>query len=78
MEDKRNILKNNQPFSYKILKDHKAQIFYNNKRIKTISGKYFTKLQKIAQQNELFKLQLYLAKITGQFKHGNENHYVKK
>lgn len=31
MEDKRNILFDEQPFSYKILKDKKAMIYYKGK-----------------------------------------------
>ncbi|MDA3811398.1 MAG: hypothetical protein PF518_13830 [Spirochaetaceae bacterium] len=43
MEDKRDILKDENPFSWQILKNGKD-----------------------------FDIQLYLAKITGNFKHGNE------
>jgi len=71
-EDKRNILKNEQPFDYKILKDEKAQIFCNTKLVSILSGKQFLKLQNVIQQNDSYKLQLFLPKITGQFKRGNE------
>ncbi len=72
MEDKRDILKDEKPFSWRILKNDKAQIFWKNKNIKTISGKQFLKLEKLIEKNVDYEIQLYLAKITGNFKHGNE------
>ena len=70
--DKRNILKNESPFGYKILKDNKAQLFSNNKLIFILSGKHFIKLQNVIKQNDSYKIQLFIAKIEGQFKRGNE------
>ncbi len=72
MEDKRNVLRDEEPFSYRVLKDDKAQIFFNNKVIKIIVGKEYTKLQKTILQEDAYQLQLFMAKVTGQFKHGNE------
>ena len=72
MEDKRNILFDKKPFSYKLLKDKKAQIFYSGKLISTISGKEYNKLMRVIGLDNIYELQLFLAKITGQFKHGNE------
>lgn len=71
-QDKRDILKDEHPFSYRIIKDNKAQIFYNTTLISVLSGKQFFKLQTVIQRNDPYKLQLFLAKITGQFKRGNE------
>lgn len=72
MEDKRNILKEEEPFDYKLLKDDKAQIFYNNKMIKVIHGKDYIKLTNKINSDDEYTLQLFLAKITGHFKHSNK------
>ncbi len=72
MEDKRNILRIEQPFGYREIKDNKVQIIFNNKLIKTIQGKEFNKFHRILELNNPYELQLFMAKITGQFKHGNE------
>lgn len=72
MEDKRNILKDQTPFDYRIIKDDKAQITFNGKTIKILQGKEFLKLQRFIDLEDTYQLQLFLAKITGQFKHGNE------
>lgn len=72
MEDKRNILFDNKPFSYKIIKDKKAQVFYRGKLVSTVSGKEYNKLIRVKELDNIYELQLFLAKITGQFKHGNE------
>ena len=72
MEDKRNILFNEKPFTYKLLKDNKAQISFKGKIISTICGKEYNKLTRVIEMNNIYELQLFLAKITGQFKHGNE------
>ncbi len=72
MEDKRDILKDEKPFSWRMLKEGKAQILWKNKNIKTISGKQFIKLEKLLDKGDDYQIQLFLAKITGNFKHGNE------
>ncbi len=72
MEDRRRILLEKQPFQYKQLKDGKFQIQYNGRLIKTIHGSSAIKFQKIIESADLFQIQLFLAKETGQFKHGNE------
>lgn len=72
MEDQRNILFNEKPFSYKLMKDNKAQISFKGKVVSTIAGKEYNKLVRVIQLDNEYELQLFLAKITGQFKHGNE------
>jgi len=72
MEDKRNILFDKKPFSYKLLKDKKALLLYNNKEIATITGKDYNKLLRVIDMENVYELQLFIAKITGNFKHGNE------
>ena len=72
MEDQRNILFNEKPFSYKLMKDNKAQISYKGKAVSIITGKEYNKLVRVIKLDNVYELQLFLAKITGQFKHGNE------
>jgi len=72
IEDKRDILKNNKPFEYKLLKDQKAQIYHEGKAIMILLGKEYAKLLSNIAKNDDYALQLFMAKVTGQFKHGNE------
>jgi hypothetical protein len=72
MEDRREILRNEAPFSWREIKNQKIQVFYNRKLIKTLQGKDYDKFQRIRLLGDDFEMQLFLAKITGQFKHGNE------
>ena len=72
MEDQRSTLLNEKPFSCKLLKDNKAQISHKGKLVSTISGKDYNKLVRVINMDNVYELQLFLAKITGQFKHGNE------
>ncbi|MEZ4885394.1 MAG: hypothetical protein R3E32_11750 [Chitinophagales bacterium] len=72
MEDKRNVLKEDQPFSWKLLKNGKALIYWNQKMVKTIKGKECDQLKKLVESGDVYDIQLYLARITGNFKHGNE------
>lgn len=69
--DKHNRLEE-EPFSYKISKDNKVFIFWEGKQVKILKGKESEKfISKIANADE-FELQLIMAKITGNFKRGNE------
>jgi hypothetical protein len=72
MEDKRNILRDTRPFAYKILGYEKAQISYMSRLISIVAGKDFQKLKKAIQNSDEYELQLCMAKITRNFKHGNE------
>jgi hypothetical protein len=67
MEDKRNTLFDEKPFSYKLIKDNKAQIMYKSKVASTIVGKEYNKLLRVIALDNIYELQLFLAKITGQF-----------
>lgn len=69
--DTRDRLKEN-PFNYKVTKANKTIIYFRNRRIKTLSEKKTKKF--ISKINELddFGIQLTLAKLTGNFKRGNE------
>jgi hypothetical protein len=72
MEDRRYILFDEKPFSYKLIKDNKAQVMYKGKIVCTITGKDYNKLLRVIALDNQYELQLFLAKLTGQFKHGNE------
>lgn len=72
MEDQRNILFTEKPFSFKLLKDKKCQISHKGKPVAIISGKDYNKLLRVIEMDNEYELQLFLAKITGNFKHGNE------
>ena len=72
MEDKRDILKIEQPFSYKKTKDNKALIYWKGKNIMIINGKKYDELMALESLNDSYDIQMYLAKQTGNFKHGNE------
>ncbi len=70
-EDKRGILETGI-FDYKVLKDKKIFIYWNNKQVVTLSGKNADKfLSKIEGATE-YEKQMVMAKMTGNFKHGNE------
>ncbi len=69
--DKRDKLLKN-PFGYIITKSQRILIYRDHKLIKTLRGKEtFKLLAGIAGKND-HEIQLQLAKITGNFKHGNE------
>lgn len=71
--DKRNKL-DEKPFSYNITKKGTVIIYHHKKQIKMVKNKEADKLIakiKEAKDNEK-EIQLLLAKITGNFKHGNE------
>lgn len=68
MEDKRNILFDEMPFTYKILKDKKALVYYKGVEVFTAVGKDYNKLQNVIALDNKYEMQLFLAKITGNFK----------
>jgi hypothetical protein len=72
MEDKRNILKETEPYTYKLIGIDKAQVFYLNRLVFTAVGKDFRKLEKAIHNDDAYQIQLCMAKMTGNFKHGNE------
>ncbi|SHO51090.1 hypothetical protein [Anaerocolumna xylanovorans] len=69
--DKRNIL-DKEPFSYKITKDKKVLIYWNGKQVSLLRGKESERFLARIQNVDLKEVQLILAKITGNFKRGNE------
>ena len=58
-------------FSYQSAKD-KVRIFWDNRTIMTLSGQKASDFLAKAEGLNETELQLLLAKLTGQFKHGNE------
>jgi len=69
--DQRDIL-DEEPFDYRELKDNKVQIYWNNKPVLLLKGGEALKLLKKLGNSEGKQTQLILAKITGNFKRGNE------
>ena len=77
--DKRNRL-SEEPFSYQITKNGTVAINYRGKQIKVVKEKeaerLITKIK--AVENNILEVQLLLAKITGNFKRGNEKLFKNK
>jgi hypothetical protein len=69
--DKRNKLKE-EPFSYRLSKDNKVFIFWNEKQVMILKGKESEKFLDKVEKADTTESQLIMAKITGNFKHGNE------
>ncbi|MEH7383395.1 hypothetical protein V7138_23250 [Bacillus sp. JJ1533] len=71
--DKRNRL-SDEPFTYQITKSGMVLVYYSGKQIKIIKGKEAERLlAKIKEvEDDKTKIQLLLAKVTGNFKRGNE------
>jgi len=71
--DKRNRL-NEEPFTYQITKKGTVVIYYEGKQIKIVKENeaehLLAKIHKVEGQTK--EIQLLLAKITGNFKRGNE------
>ena len=76
--DKHNKLKE-EPFSYQTTKKGAVLIFYKGKQIKIVKDSLAVQLlENIHAVENSRELQLLLAKITGNFKHGNEKNSQKK
>jgi hypothetical protein len=69
--DKRGELEK-EPFSYRATKDGLVFLEFHGATVKTIAGESAKKFLKRADSLEGLELQLVLAKLTGNFKHGNE------
>ncbi|AWE08800.1 hypothetical protein DCE79_16190 [Lysinibacillus sp. 2017] len=71
--DKRNRL-GEEPFTYQIMKNGTVTINYRGKQIKVVKDKEAERLiaRIKAVENNILEVQLLLAKITGNFKRGNE------
>ena len=69
--DKRKLL-DEEPFSYRINKDKKVFIYWNNKEIVILGSKKSEEFLSKIQNATIKEAQLIMAKATGNFKHGNE------
>lgn len=69
--DKHDRLKEN-PFSYTNTKSMKTILYYEGKQIMILSEKDSKKLQSRIEGKSEFEIQMALAKVTGNFKRGNE------
>ena len=69
--DKRNIL-DEEVFSYRATKDKKVFISYEGKQVTILSGKKAEDFIKKIQTAQGKEAQLIMAKVTGNFKRGNE------
>ena len=69
--DKRGKLEE-EPFSYHVSKDKKVFIYWNGKLVMTLKEKDSDKFLARIENVEGKEAQLIMAKVTGNFKHGNE------
>ncbi|MBP1753859.1 MAG: hypothetical protein H6Q59_257 [Firmicutes bacterium] len=69
--DKRGKL-DEEPFSYKVSKDKKVFLYWHCKLVMILKEKDSKKFLERIENAELKEAQLIMAKITGNFKHGNE------
>lgn len=69
--DKRNIL-DDEIFTYKVTKDKKVFISWHGKQVTTLSGKKSEEFLRKIENADSFEKQLIMAKLTGNFKRGNE------
>lgn len=69
--DKRNKL-GEEPFSYSVSKDKKIFIYWHGKLVMILKDKDSKKFLARIENAEQKEAQLVMAKVTGNFKHGNE------
>jgi len=75
--DKRNLL-DADIFAYKITKDNKVFISYEGKQVTILSGKKAEEFINKIRNCEGKEAQLIMAKVTGNFKRGNEKLFKHK
>ncbi|MCC6457747.1 MAG: hypothetical protein IT328_22520 [Caldilineaceae bacterium] len=69
--DKRNRL-DEAPFSFREAKEGRVMLYWHEKPVKTLVGGEAQKFLKKIEGLEGKEAQLVMAKVTGNFKHGNE------
>lgn len=69
--DKRNKL-DEEPFAYKISKDNRIFISWQGKQVTVLKEKDSDKFLARIRNTDSKEAQLIMAKVTGNFKHGNE------
>lgn len=61
-----------EPFSYQSLKDDKVFLLFHGKRVTVLSGDKARRFVEAINGLDGKEAQLFMAKATGHFKHGNE------
>jgi len=69
--DKRNRL-SEEVFTYKKMKDNKVFIYWKGRQVSILTGKASDKFLKSIEGKDHLETQLVMAKLTGNFKRGNE------
>jgi hypothetical protein len=69
--DKRGKLEE-EPFSYKVSKDKKVFLYWHEKMVMILKEKDSSKFLARIENADPKEAQLIMAKVTGNFKHGNE------
>ncbi len=62
----------NIPFSYRKYKNGNVSVFYKEKEVTILKGKNAERFLSKVENAEELDAQMVMAKITGNFKHGNE------
>ncbi len=62
-----------EPFTFRETKDGKVLIYWHGKQVTVLKGKVASKFLKDISSADSMQAQLAMARITGHFKHGNEN-----
>lgn len=65
-------------FSYKVSKDNKVFVFWYDKQVMILKGKESEKFLAKIEKADSKESQLILAKVTGNFKRGNEKNNKRK
>lgn len=69
--DRRGKLQEN-PFTFRAIKDGKVFIYWHGKQIMILKGKAADKFTESISKMNPAEAQLLMARVTGHFKHGNE------
>ena len=68
MENEKNPLFEEKPYSYKLQKGNTAQILYRKNKVHEITGKEYNKLLRVIALDNIYELQLFLDKLVRQKK----------
>jgi hypothetical protein len=60
-------------FSYRAMKDGRVFLFWHRKRVKILKGQAAQKFLQDVANEDVKETQLVIAKVTGNFKRGNEH-----
>lgn len=73
--DKRGYLEG-EPFDYRIGKDGKVFLFWEERQVKILKGKAAERFLAKVADTDAMSAQLLMAKLTGNFKRGNERGWL--